>query len=180
MQNAHQILDVITAAFGTQILGADSQVDCARPETDYQELACQWRDVSGAYAEKTSANDIDPQWVSDMVKVGSLWQDLWLVTDKEQWLRKAQGLMSGMASNYNMPRLLLGLVVIVGAVAMAAAAVSSTVGSSVGQPPYLTIIILAHGAMMFASSYVEEEHHFWYWATTAWFGLLGFQSVKNR
>lgn len=72
MQNAHQILDVITAAFGTQILGSDSQVDCARPESDYQELACQWRDFSGAYAEKTSANDIDPQWVSDMVKVSSL------------------------------------------------------------------------------------------------------------
>jgi ethanolaminephosphotransferase len=71
MQNGHQILDVITAAFGTQILGADSQVDCTRPETDYQELACQWKDVSGAYAQKTSANDLDPQWVSDMVKVSS-------------------------------------------------------------------------------------------------------------
>lgn len=72
MQNAHQILDVITAAFGTQILGADSQVDCARPETDYQELACQWRHVSGVYAQKTYANDLDPEWVSDMVKVSSL------------------------------------------------------------------------------------------------------------
>jgi len=71
MQNAYQILDVITAAFGTQILGPDSQVDCTRPESDYQELACQWRHVSGAYAEKTSANDLDPQWVSDMVKVSS-------------------------------------------------------------------------------------------------------------
>ncbi|KAK1832274.1 GPI ethanolamine phosphate transferase 2 [Podospora conica] len=163
MQNAYQILDIITAAFGTQILDADSHADCTRPENDYQELVCEWLGVSAAYEQKTSADEIDPQWVSDMVK----------------WLRKAQGLMSGMAGNYNIPRLLLGLAVIIGAVAVSAASVSSLVDSSVTQPPYLPIIILAYGAMMFASSYVEEEQHFWYWATTAWFGLLGFQSVKN-
>ena len=107
------------------------------------------------------------------------------MTKSSQWLRKAQGLMSGMASNYNVSRLLLGQSFVIVAVLLSAKSafglsMSGLIDGSVVQPPHLTVIILAYGVMMFASSYVEEEQHFWYWATTAWFGLLGFQSVKNR
>ena len=69
MQNAYQILDVITAAFGPQMLDPASQADCNRPESDYQELACEWSHVSSAYGKNTSVGDLDPQWVSSMVKV---------------------------------------------------------------------------------------------------------------
>ncbi|KAK5654153.1 hypothetical protein OQA88_7584 [Cercophora sp. LCS_1] len=163
MQNANQILDIITAAFGSQILDAHSQTDCSNPESDYGELACKWRDVSEALKPKSAPNDIDSQWTLSAV----------------QWLRKAQSLMSGMASNYDVPRLVLGLGVGVVTVFSAAGAVHWFLPQSTGDALSLAVITLAYGIMMFASSYVEEEQHFWYWATTAWFFVLGFRGFNN-
>lgn len=96
-----------------------------------------------------------------------------------QWLRKAQGLMSGMASNYDVPRLILGQAISAVAVVLAiAAAVASIAEPAASFIPFAGIV-LAYGIMMFASSYVEEEQHFWYWATTAWFGILGIKGFRR-
>jgi ethanolaminephosphotransferase len=84
-----------------------------------------------------------------------------------------------MASNYDMPRLILGqtaAVVAFVAAVIAAARCARDPAASFGP---LSGILLVYGLMMFASSYVEEEHHFWYWATTAWFVYLGLKGSKQ-
>jgi ethanolamine phosphate transferase 2 subunit G len=89
--------------------------------------------------------------------------------------------MSGMASNYDMARLLYGI--LIAAVAVFLAGISSyfllrqdETLSSVG--PFVAMT-LAYGVMMFASSYVEEEHHFWYWATSAWLLWTGVRAING-
>jgi len=80
--------------------------------------------------------------------------------------------MSGMASNYNFDKLVLGgvtaIVAVFAAVIAALGSATSTIDKSI---PFL-LVTLFYGVMMFASSYVEEEQHFWYWSTTAWLFYL--------
>lgn len=87
--------------------------------------------------------------------------------------------MGSMASNYDMNRLVLGLVLAVAAVVCAVTGtyLSSPDGISSFLP--FSFITVAYGIMMFASSYVEEEHHFWYWATSAWLGLMTLKGFKR-
>ncbi|KAK1750710.1 GPI ethanolamine phosphate transferase 2 [Echria macrotheca] len=166
LRNAYQILDIITAASGADIFEKESSKEnCVDPNDDYKELACEWKMIAES---KDSEDGTDAQWVSSIVR----------------WLRKAQGLMSGMASNYNVTRLLLGQAIIVIAAVLALGSVPFRVtdDSRVGVWS-LTAVTITYGVMMFASSYVEEEQHFWYWATTAWFfvlGLKGFNSATSK
>ena len=87
--------------------------------------------------------------------------------------------MSGMASNYDMPRLFFGQNIASIAVACAIAAASLCIDDKAASFILFAGIVVAYGVMMFASSYVEEEHHFWYWATTAWLGVLGLKSLQR-
>ncbi|KAK2074359.1 hypothetical protein P8C59_008572 [Phyllachora maydis] len=111
MRNAHQILDIVTAAFGGALFEAEvAYEDCPSPESEVEELGCQWQGLSNSARKELE----DPEWVARMIK----------------WLRKAQQVMSSMASNYDMRRLAIGQV-------------SSFV-------PF-AMITLAYGIMMFAS-----------------------------
>jgi ethanolaminephosphotransferase len=83
--------------------------------------------------------------------------------------------MSSTASNYDVSRLVSGIVL---------AAISLLlVVLSVWRHPLLTqldgmsfsLILTLYGTMMFASSYVEEEQHFWYWVTGGWVAYQSFR-----
>lgn len=186
MRNAHQILGIINAAFGTQLFDGDLTHDaCTDVHTDIQELACEWQRISKeSSAIIASEAELDDRWISDTTKVG---QSLSLIypipklsnlvllffySNSVQWLRKAQGLMSSMASNYDMPRMVLGQVIAVIALACAVLSAYMTINEPLASSLPFGAITLAYGVMMFASSYVEEEQHFWYWTTTAWLGAL--------
>ena len=73
--------------------------------------------------------------------------------------------MSSTASNYDVPKLNLG----VGIAALAALFVSPTLTVRFKFTAMCAALVaFGYGVMMFASSYVEEEQHFWYWIASAW------------
>jgi ethanolaminephosphotransferase len=80
--------------------------------------------------------------------------------------------MGNAASNYDVPRLQLGLLLSsMGSLGL----ILNMVLSWKSQCHTLTTLLgtsLFYALMMFGSSFVEEEHHFWYWTTTAWLVCL--------
>ncbi|KAK7751347.1 major facilitator superfamily transporter protein [Diatrype stigma] len=169
-QNAVQIFDIIAAAFGSSTNACRLQSrQCSQLPSTAGELAGEWALIEDAataafQAESPSSSESWDKWTSDVFK----------------WLNKAQTLMTTMASNYDMNRLISGAMaatVALGA-AIASLAMLSTVGTS-GWLPFSLITVL-YGVMMFASSYVEEEQHFWYWTTSAWLLSLGVKRFGTR
>ncbi|TEA19338.1 GPI ethanolamine phosphate transferase 2 [Colletotrichum sidae] len=161
IRNARQILNIVTATFGPDMFDLTSSAAarsfCADPRDDAQKLACHWRRINDGLKAMDGDTELNIAWLEDM----------------SEWLRKAQDLMSTMASNYDMGRLHLGEAVM-GLVA----------GSLLMRAPQsllpLVGICFTYGIMMFASSYVEEEQHFWYWSTSAWFGWLAVKRMQNN
>ncbi|EGZ72112.1 hypothetical protein NEUTE2DRAFT_90037 [Neurospora tetrasperma FGSC 2509] len=167
-QNARQIQTVISAASGTKTFdGALPAESCASPTSDYEQLACEWQGPSNTLMSARVGDDMDSQWALPVVTLTIF-----------QWLRKAQELMSGMASNYDMSRLILGQVTALLAVIFSLSATIKTVSPTRSLTPLL-VISIAYSVMMFASSYVEEEQHFWYLATSTWFGYLTLRGFKR-
>lgn len=164
VRNARQILNIVTAAFGSELFDSKSSVDpCALEQTEINELACQWRKINKEAHVLAAGDNLDQKWLDEM----------------SQWLRRAQDLMSSMASNYDMPKLYIGQ-----AIAAIAAVASAMVVVSLGahrdrQILPFALLTLAYGAMMYASSYVEEEQHFWYWASSIWLVIQGVLHVRR-
>lgn len=165
IRNARQILNIVTAAFGSELFDAQSSVDpCAsKSATDVSELACEWRKINSEAAHQANANEIDQEWLSAT----------------SAWIRKAQDLMSSMASNYDMSRLSLGQGLSVAAVVASIASLGAQGFKKAGHLLPLFLLAASYGPMMFASSYVEEEHHFWYWTSTIWLAYLGAKQVQR-
>jgi ethanolaminephosphotransferase len=159
VRNARQILNIVTAVFGGDLFDTASQTDpCALEQSDINELACEWRKINQRALALSSVNKVDDEWLSAT----------------SSWIRKAQDLMSSMASNFDMSRLVIGQAL--AAIAIIAAVIT-TVSSGFSLP--LFIISISYGVMMFASSYVEEEQHFWYWTCTLWFVFLAAESIRQ-
>ncbi|KAG9235506.1 GPI ethanolamine phosphate transferas-like protein 2 [Amylocarpus encephaloides] len=157
-RNARQIVNVIKATFPI----FESQglaTSCHDLDSSVDELACEWRIISQSLPSADSENQEVDEWASLTTK----------------WLKHAQDLMSGTASNYNVKKLVGGQSISALALGFAALAAGKTIADSLVSSLPLLAMALAYGAMMTASSFVEEEHHFWYWATTAWLALI---SVK--
>ncbi|KAF4916943.1 GPI ethanolamine phosphate transferase 2 [Colletotrichum viniferum] len=159
VRNARQILNIVTATFGTSMFDTESsstQKACADPQDDAQELACEWHRVNDGLKAMGGSEQLDQAWLRAMSK----------------WLSKAQDLMSTMASNYDMGRLHLGEAL------MALITCSLLFAVTTSLIP-LVVVSISYGIMMFASSYVEEEQHFWYWFTSAWFGSLAIKNMQT-
>lgn len=80
--------------------------------------------------------------------------------------------MSNTASNYQLGRLQLGIVITFLAVLAAILALVAEPRRETSTTGIFVILTLAHGMVMFASSYVEEEQQFWYWIMSSWFAWL--------
>ncbi|RNJ55384.1 major facilitator super transporter protein [Verticillium nonalfalfae] len=159
VRNARQILTIFEATFGADLLEqSQDESACRDPEDEPLGLACEWQRIDTQRQSFKDDSPIDSEWVSAISK----------------WLGRAQDLMSNMASNYDMPRLIGGQAFIF--VALVSNALLLKVCWS--HTPFV-IMTISYGIMMFASSFVEEEHHFWYWATSAWFGGLGIVQLRN-
>ncbi|KAF4984548.1 hypothetical protein FZEAL_282 [Fusarium zealandicum] len=164
VRNARQILNIVTAAFGSELFNAQSGSDpCALEQTEINELACQWQKINKEAHSLAAGNKLDQQWLDDMSK----------------WLSRAQDLMSSMASNYEMPRLYIGQGIAAAAAIASGLAVAKLGAYRQGNILPLALVTLSYGAMMYASSYVEEEQHFWYWSSTVWLTFQGIQHVRR-
>ncbi|KAH6603437.1 hypothetical protein Trco_008212 [Trichoderma cornu-damae] len=165
IRNARQILSIVTAAFGSELFDhAQASADpCASKSTDIGELACGWRRINSEASSQADAQEVDQAWLSAA----------------SAWIRKAQDLVSSMASNYDLSRLLLGQGLSVAAVIASVAGLGLQGFWQTGSPLPLFLLAVSYGPMMFASSYVEEEHHFWYWTSTAWLAYLGAREVQR-
>lgn len=182
MRNAEQILTIMTATFGGELFDTATSDDfCLRKETDAEDLACRWRQLVKYSKPADGSSDLDQEWASEMSQVRYLSRVRVtnVLTTLLQWLRDAQGLLSSMVSNYDMPRLTLGQTLAVVATLMAVFAAYQNAGKvSTADIPF-TLITIAYGVMMFASSYVEEEHHFWYYTTTAWLAYISWKGFAG-
>lgn len=182
MQNAEQILTIMTATVGGELFGtAPSDDFCLRTETEVEDLACRWRKLVESSTAAGATSDLDQEWASNVSQVRNLKQVQGhkYADDALQWLRDAQRLLSSMASNYDIPRLALGQIFAVAATLLAVLAAHQDAGKASTAAVLFTLITTAYGAMMFASSYVEEEHHFWYYTASAWLAFISWKGFTG-
>jgi ethanolaminephosphotransferase len=93
-------------------------------------------------------------------------------------MREAQETLSGTASNYDMPRLVVGTVLAFLVCALSVFTLPKLRPISAAGL-YFGLTLGLYGVLMFASSYVEEEHNFWYWATSGWFLVIFVDSMRK-
>lgn len=87
--------------------------------------------------------------------------------------------MSSTASNYDVFRLGLGLLITGGAAILASPTVYYECTRSAYTGAFLAFMVVGYAAMMFASSYVEEEQQFWYWIGSGWIFYLHIRCASS-
>ncbi|KAJ5663738.1 GPI ethanolamine phosphate transferase 2 [Penicillium longicatenatum] len=97
----------------------------------------------------------------------------------QRFSRNAQGVMSSTASDYNVSRLGLGLLITGVAALIVFPAVYQDCAQSAYTGGFLAFLVVGYGGMMFASSYVEEEQQFWYWICSGWIFYLHIRSTRS-
>lgn len=146
------------------MFGPDSTTSCASGVTSGIEAAqCAWARVQQLLSGRDEADDSYSTAGPALL----------------QFLRIAQEVMSRTASNYDVSRLLLGLLItgVAGMLVLPATYKECTRHGSSGM--FLMLMIITCGMMMFASSYVEEEQQFWYWICSGWIVYLHIKSQSS-
>ncbi|KAK4945601.1 major facilitator superfamily transporter protein [Elasticomyces elasticus] len=152
-ENAQQIHRIAQATFPNSF--AETQVDCSTTAGDDADiLACLWQQVSTTHA--TFSGTSLPSALNNV----------------KSFLYKAQSLLSGTASNYDLTSMQLGIALATLALALCLPMFIQGVLKSGVDGIILVVMMLTYAVTMFASSYVEEEHQFWYWMQAAWLAIL--------
>ncbi|OAX81140.1 hypothetical protein ACJ72_04523 [Emergomyces africanus] len=155
LENARQIRNVVRMAFPAYEFSDSAKSDACMPvpNTKLGSLECDWQN---AWRLASAAGH-----QSDHIKEAE--------NALLSFSRSAQDVMSSAASNYNMERLCLGIVVaILGVVLSTVSSLQVVTGAEI----FGLFISISYGIMMFGSSYVEEEQQFWYWILTGWIFYL--------
>lgn len=163
-QNAEQLLNTLTTTFPGSTFGPDGTASCASGVLSGIEGAqCAWTRVQQLLSTRDEGDD--PYATAGPALL--------------QFLRIAQEVMSRTASNYDVSRLTLGLLItgVAGLLVLPATYKECTRHGSSGM--FLMLMIITCGMMMFASSYVEEEQQFWYWICSGWIVYLHIKSQSS-
>jgi ethanolaminephosphotransferase len=168
LRNAMQIKALVEATFSATDF--DSPKGCTNPPTDADMLACKWEYALEKVKEyKRTGKGVEPS----ILALAEVWTPhIKSKYSPSQFCQRAQRVMSGAASNYDIPRMATGIAL--AAVAFISSALEAIRRFSSKNVDVLIVLTLnvVYGIMMFASSYVEEEQHFWYWAAAGWLVYL--------
>ena len=156
-ENALQMYDIAVASFPDAFERGVNGIACnGRDISDEERLLCAWSRLERA-AGKVRVEHANYGDAADAAG---------------KFLKLAQEVLSGTASNYDLPKMYLGI----------ALASLASVLCLFGSWPFFAkfslegaaFILLAgtYATTMFASSYVEEEQQFWYWISGAWLMVL--------
>ncbi|EXJ92928.1 hypothetical protein A1O3_01484 [Capronia epimyces CBS 606.96] len=160
-ENAEQIYRISQATFPSNFAAQMVDQGCsATTQDDAEIIVCLWRQVLEDYEAGHGAYSS-----SSMAHLRS-------------FLSKAQTLLSGTASNYDLRSMQVGIGL--GVLALTLCLPSFTQGLRAGgfEGVALVSIMALYAITMFASSYVEEEHQFWYWALGAYLIILYFKGGR--
>lgn len=159
LRNALQIQAIVKATFPNPAYDNPfATIDCKDPSSSGDELACKWRRVTDIYRSMGGFNPPE-----EVVKQPLL-----------DFCHRAQEVMSSTASNYDITRLISGIVLAGVSVLLTLSAMGKAWPKPMSTTVFYGFLLLLYGVMMFASSYVEEEQHFWYWSTSAWLFYIAF------
>lgn len=165
-RNARQLLNTVKATFPAATF--DQEIitpSCGSGEVSGIEgVQCAWSQVQQLFSSEVPAEDA-------LSTVGPALL---------RFSRVAQDVMSNTASNYNMFRLCLGLMITGVATLLVSPAIYRECTRSAYTGAFLAFMVVAYGSMMFASSYVEEEQQFWYWICSGWLFYLHIRSESSK
>jgi ethanolamine phosphate transferase 2 subunit G len=158
LSNARQIMEVVKQTFPSSLPIKNQGRDRCNPPfaNSIDSLVCEWHNVNTiVQTMKISGRGFSEAFAALLV-----------------FCRKAQEIMRGTASNYNVTKLQLGIGVASFAMLFASLSSFEILRAFRFEGLVFATMGLSFAGMMMASSYVEEEHQFWYWSLEAWFLLL--------
>jgi ethanolamine phosphate transferase 2 subunit G len=154
--NAHQIAEIANATYPEAFKEYSSAESCALADLDAALLSCAWLEV------RQAAQAVE----SSTLSTGQA------IAQTSSFLKNAQRLLSGAASNYDLIRMFTGMSFAVAALILAFISIPHGTFDTRISGSAFTLMLLCHSMTMFASSYVEEEHQFWYWVLGGWLMYL--------
>ncbi|KIW97390.1 uncharacterized protein Z519_02782 [Cladophialophora bantiana CBS 173.52] len=155
--NAEQILRIAEATFPREFGKVSTSTQCSITDgEDAEILACLWQRVREEH-QAIAADASHPIAPTTFLKA---------------FLYKAQNLLSGTASNYDLTSMQAGIGLSVLALALCMPSFVHGILLAGVDGVILLLIMIAYAVTMFASSYVEEEHQFWYWTLAGYMVIL--------
>ncbi|KAK5787497.1 hypothetical protein VI817_009994 [Penicillium citrinum] len=164
-QNARQLLNIVKSTFPSATFDVEAFSNCDLDKlSGIEEVQCAW-----SQAQTLLSQDLITE--ETFALVGPALQ---------RFSRVTQDVMSSTASNYDVSRLSIGLLILAIATALLLPTIYREFSRAASTGIFLVLMIAGYGSMMFASSYVEEEQQFWYWICSGWIVYLHMRSESSK